>query len=198
MSAFAADRSRAMTCRSSRSTLPSITARTSPAEKAEFAALADAVGLSESAFALQAIRAMLQPKGETCGLPSTARTAATDRITIRLRPGDGAALVDRATVRGMKPSTYVAALVRSHIVANPPMTDKEVAQLKEGIRILGAFGRRLAQTAHSPALSGPAQEALRTDLAAIRRLVEAVETCTHNLVRASLVSWESRSGRNGP
>jgi hypothetical protein len=187
-----------MTRRSCRAARPSITARASLEEKAQFAALADAAGLSESAFALQAIRAVLQPKEETRGLPSTARTAATDRITIRLRPADGAALVDRATVRGMKPSTYVAALVRSHIVANPPMTDKEVAQLKEGIRILGAFGQRLAQTARSPALSAPAQEALRRDLRAIRRLVEAVETCTHNLVRASLVSWESRSGRNGP
>ena len=98
----------------------------------------------------------------------------------------------------MKPSTYVAALVRSHIVVNPPMTEREVAQLKQGIRILGAFGQKLTQTAHNPALSGPAQEALRRDLGTIRRLVEALETCTHNPVRASLVSWESRSGRNGP
>ena len=198
MSAFAADRSRAMTCRSSRSTMPSITARTSPAEKAQFAALADAAGLSESAFALRAIRAVLQPEAQIRELSPAGHAAATDRITIRLRPGDGAALVDRAAVRGMKPSTYVAALVRSHIVANPPMTDKEVAQLKEGIRILGAFGQRLAQMARSPALGGPAQEALRRDLGAIHRLLEALETCTHNLVRASLVSWESRSGRNGP
>jgi hypothetical protein len=187
-----------MTCRSSRAVRPSITARASLEEKAQFAALADAAGLSESAFALQAIRAVLQPRDEKCGLPSTVRAAATDRITIRLRPGDGAALVDRGAARGMKPSTYVAALVRSHIVANPPMTDKEVAQLKEGIRILGAFGQRLAETARSPALSGPAQEALRRDLAVIHRLVEALETSTHNVVRASLVSWESRSGRNGP
>ena len=198
MSAFAADQSRAMTCGSPRSTLPSITVRASPAEKAQFAALADAAGLSESAFALRVIRAVLDPEAQIRELSAAGRGAATDRITIRLRPGDGVQVAGRAARRGMKPSTYVAALVRSHIVANPPMTEKEVAQLKEGLRILAAFGRKLTQTAESPALSGPAQEALRKDLQTIRRLVEAVETCTHNLVRASLVSWESRSGRNGP
>jgi predicted DNA binding CopG/RHH family protein len=187
-----------MTCRSSRSTLPSITARASATEKAQFSALAYAAGLSESAFALQAIRAVLQPKAQIRELSPAGHAAATDRITIRLRPGDGAAVADRAARRGMKASTYVAALVRSHIVANPPMTDKEVAQLKEGLRILAAFGQRFAQTARSPALSGPAQETLRKDLETIRRLVGALETCTHKLVRASLVSWESRSGRNGP
>ena len=142
MSAFAADRSRAMTCGSPRPTLPSITARASPAEKAQFAALADAAGLSESAFALQAIRAVLHPEAQTRELSPAGRGAATDRITIRLRPGDGVQVAGRAARRGMKPSTYVAALVRSHIVANPPMTEKEVAQLKEGLRILAAFGQK--------------------------------------------------------
>jgi hypothetical protein len=198
VSAFAAVLSRAMTCRTSRSTLPSITARPSPTEKAKFAALADAAGLSESAFALQAIRSVLGRAGQIHELPASARTAATDRITIRLRPGDGDTLVGRAAQRGMKPATYVAALVRSHLVANPPMTDKEVAQLKEGLRILAALGQKIAQTGRSPALSDHAAEALRKDLEVTRRLVEALETVTHNLVRASLVSWESRSGRNGP
>ena len=198
MSAVAAPAAFPVTCRLSRATRPSITARTSLEEKAQFVALAAAAGLSESAFALKTIRAVLQSKAEACELPSTGRAAATDRITIRLRPGDGAAVVDRAARRGMKPSTYVAALVRSHIVANPPMAEKEVAQLKEGLRILAAFGQRLTQTARSAALSGPEQEALRRDLGTIRHLVEALETCTHNLVRASLVSWESRSGREGP
>ena len=198
MSAVATPEAFSVTCRSAHVPRPSITARASLEEKAQFVALAAAAGLSESAFALQTIRAVLHSESKTCELPSTGRAAATDRITIRLRPGDGAALVGRAARRGMKPSTYVAALVRSHIVANPPMTVKEVAQLKEGIGILGAFGQKLTQTAHSHALSGPAQEALRRDLETIRRLVGALETCTHNLVRASLVSWESRSGRNGP
>jgi hypothetical protein len=198
VSAFATSQAFSVTCRLSRATRPSITTRTSLAEKAQFVALAAAAGLSESAFALQTIRAVLHSEAQTRELSSAGHAAATDRITIRLRPGDGAQVAGRAARRGMKPSTYVAALVRSHVVANPPMTEKEVAQLKDGLRILAAFDQRLTQKAHSRALGGPAQEALRRDLQTIRRLVEALETCTHNLVRASLVSWESRSGRNGP
>ena len=72
-------------------TTPSITARASlAAEKAQFVALAAAAGLSESAFALQTIRAVLHPEAEAVISPATVRAAATDRITIRLRPGDGA------------------------------------------------------------------------------------------------------------
>jgi uncharacterized protein (DUF1778 family) len=187
-----------VTCGSSRATRPSITARASLEEKAQFVALAAAAGMSESAFALQAIRSVLGSARQTQELHASSSAAATDRITIRLRPGDGATLIGRAAHRGMKPATYVAALVRSHLVANPPMTDKEVAQLKEGLRILAALGQKIAQTARSPALSDHTAEAMRKDLAVTRRLVEALETVTHNLVRASLVSWESRSGRNGP
>ena len=94
MSAFAAEAALVVTCRSLRSPLPSITARPSAAEKARFARLADAAGMSESALALVAIRAVLDPDGQTSqeAVAAAERKASTDRITIRLRPGDGARL----------------------------------------------------------------------------------------------------------
>jgi hypothetical protein len=121
VSAFAAEAAFIMTCRSARSPLPSITARPSAAEKARFARLADAAGMSESALALVAIRAVLDPDGKTSqeAVAAAEREALTDRITIRLRPGDGAAIARRAAQRGMKASTYLAALARAHLRANP-------------------------------------------------------------------------------
>src|SRR2546422_2446708 len=104
-----------MTCRSGRSTLPSITARPSPDEKQRFATLAAARGLSESALALTAIRAVMAADSLHQVSPTAPRVAATDRITIRLRPGDGEAITRRAAQRGMKASTYLAALVRAHV-----------------------------------------------------------------------------------
>ena len=84
---------------------PSITARPAPDEKERFAELAASRGISESTLALIAIRALLEssaPPART--VPSGSRhQAATDRITIRLRPGDGRALNDRAARRRMKP-----------------------------------------------------------------------------------------------
>ena len=86
---------------------PSITARPTPAEKAQFAELAAARGISESALALIAIRALLDsnaPQPNAAGTESAPQPA-TDRITIRLRPGDRHALHLRAAQRGIRPSS---------------------------------------------------------------------------------------------
>jgi predicted DNA binding CopG/RHH family protein len=127
--------------------LPSITARPTPAEKQRFTALAAARGLSESELALVAIRALLEsntvPTTETA--QSSTREPATDRITIRLRPGDRHNINDRAAQRGMKTSAYLAALVRAHIAANPPVPAAELSKLKTMVAVLSALGRVLAQ-----------------------------------------------------
>ena len=108
MSAFAADRADHMTCRSARSPLPSITVRVSAHEKQWFATLARSRGVSESTLALSVIRSIAD---SGCLDPHATgpRTPATDRITIRLRPGDGDTIARRAAERGMKPSAYLAA-----------------------------------------------------------------------------------------
>src|ERR1700733_10487258 len=181
-----------MTCRSARSTLPSITARPSAAEKARFATLAAASGVSESALAMIAIRKVLDPDAAPlCGsVSASARGAATDRITIRLRPGDGESIARRAAQRGMKPSAYVAALVRAHVAVNPPLASKEIAELKHSVVVLSDLGTLLAQTAHNPALGGPRLEELRQNISRTRAAVAALEQRTHDLVRTALISWE--------
>jgi hypothetical protein len=184
-----------MTCRSLRSPLPSITARPSAAEKARFARLADAAGMSESALALMAIRAVLDPDGKTSqeAVAAAEREASTDRITIRLRPGDGAAIARRAAQRGMKASTYLAALARAHLRANPPLPASELAALKQSIIVLAALGRVLVETSRNPALVGTEREDLRQQLSRTRTAVAALERHTHDLARAALISWETRS-----
>jgi hypothetical protein len=195
MSAFAAEAAFVMTCRSAGSSLPSITARPSAAEKARFTWLAERAGMSESALALMAIRAVLDPDGKahTAAAAASERGAATDRITVRLRPGDGAAIARRAAQRGMKASTYLAALVRAHVGVNPPLAATELATLKQSIVVLAGLGRLLAQTARNPALTGPGLEDLRKNVSRIRAAVGALEQRTHDLARTALISWESRS-----
>ena len=195
MSAFAAEAASVMRSRSARSPLPSITARPSAAEKARFTWLAERAGMSESALALMAIRAVLDPDGKAPAVATgpTETDAATDRITIRLRPGDGAAIARRAAQRGMKASTYLAALTRAHLGVNPPLAVTELATLKQSIVVLAGLGRLLAQTARNPALAGPGLEELRQNLSRTRAAVAAVEQRTHDLARTALVSWESRS-----
>jgi hypothetical protein len=192
VSAFAADRADPMSCRSARSSLPSITVRVSEDEKNWFATLARSRGLSESALALSAIRSV-KDSGSLDRDATGPRAPATDRITIRLRPGDGEAIARRASERGMKPSAYLAALVRAHVAVNPPLAAKELAALKYSVVALTDLGMLLAETAHSPALAGPRLEEVRQYISRTRAAVAALEQRTHNLVRTALISWESRS-----
>jgi hypothetical protein len=191
VSAFAADRADPMSCRSTRSSLPSITVRVSADEKNWFATLARSRGLSESALALSAIRSV-QDSGSLDAYATGPRTPATDRITIRLRPGDGEAVARRASERGMKASAYLAALVRAHVAVNPPLATKELAALKQSIVVLAGLGSLLAQTARNPILSGPGLEDVRQNISRTRAAVTALEQRTHDLVRTALISWESR------
>jgi len=193
VSAFAADRADRMSCRSSRSPLPSITVRVTPDEKEWFATLARSRGVSESALALSTIR-WIGDSGCLDPYATGPRTPATDRITIRLRPGDGDAIARRAAQRGMKSSAYLAALARAHVAVNPPLPAKELAALKQSIVVLAGLGTLLAQISRNPALSGRALEDVRQTISRTRAAVAAVEQRTHDLARTALISWECRSG----
>ncbi len=186
-----------MSCRATKSPL-SITARPSAAEKARFTVLAERSGMSESALALVAIRALMEPEGKAppaiMGDSASERLRATDRITIRLRPGDGTAVARRAAERGMRASTYLAALARAHVTANPPLPTPELTALKQSVVVLAGLGTLLAQTARNSALSGSELEEVRQNLARTRSAVAALERRTHDLARAALIAWESRSG----
>lgn len=171
-----------------------ITTRLSPDEKRRFAILATSRGLSESRLALIAIRELLQANG----LPEEVMYAsgpepATDRITIRLRPGDRRIVNERAARRGLKASGYLAALVRSHITANPPLATGELAAVKQGVVILAGLGRLLAQLSRNSLETGTSSPELQHELGRTRAVVAALEQRTHDLARAALKSWESRS-----
>ncbi len=173
--------------------LPSITTRPTPAEKQRFTELAAARGLSESELALVAIRALLESNTMPTirAAQSSTREPATDRITIRLRPGDRHNINDRAAQRGMKTSAYLAALVRAHIAANPPVPAAELSKLKTMVAILSALGRVLAQLDRRVSETGEGAPELETNLYKTRVAVRALELATADFTRAALVSWET-------
>lgn len=174
--------------------LPSITARPTPAEKQRFTELAAARGLSESELALVAIRALLESNSApTIGqAQSVMREPAIDRITIRLRPGDRHSINDRAARRGMKTSAYLAALVRAHITANPPVPAAELSKLKTMVAVLSALGRVLAQLDRRVVSeTGEGAPELATTLYKTRAAVRALELATADFTRTALESWET-------
>jgi hypothetical protein len=143
-----------------------------------------------------AIRAFVDAEGRPRALeeydPAAERVRATDRITIRLRPGDGAVIARRARERGVKTATYLAAMARSHIAPDPPLFAHELAALKQGIATLAGLGLLLGQSIRSPALSASGLEEVRQTLSRTRAAVAALEQRTHDFAKAALMAWESR------
>jgi hypothetical protein len=193
MSAFCCTR-RTLLVNNNTSHAPTITARPTSDEKRRFAELASRRRVSESTLALMAIRMLLEVNGSPPGIETTEtrHSPATDRITIRLRPGDRIALNRRAEARGVRTSRYLAALVRAHIAASPPLTVDEVAILKEGVSVLAKLSRALTHTAHSVSQSGLLTPELQKELSLTRAVVAAIEQRMHDLTRSALITWESR------
>jgi hypothetical protein len=188
--------SSAPTQRSVRRSGPSVTARPSAEEKARFQLLARHVGMSESALALRAIRTLLSRDEPWLARQPDLKwdhVAASDRITIRLRPGDGLEVIRRATERDMKPATYISALVRAHITANPPLAAGEVNALKTAIVVLANLGTMLAKTSRDGIPSGPQGEVYGEVLRRTRREIAVLERRIVDLTKAALIAWETRS-----
>jgi hypothetical protein len=175
-----------------KSTAPTITARPTLEEKQLFAAVAAQRQISESTLALIAIRAWLDSQSPDLPPNSSSSGPAQDRITIRLRPGDRLAIRHRASERRMKDSGYIAALVRGHVIANPPLPSHELAAFKAGVSVLAGFGRLLARTAGEAAQTGVLTRDLQQELRGCRALVSEVERRMHEFAQAALISWESR------
>jgi hypothetical protein len=91
----------------------------------------------------------------------------------------------------MKASTYLAALVRAHVAANPPLTENELDALKRGVIILASLGRLLTRMFRDGARAGSIQKDLLEELSRTRAMVGGLEKVTYKLVCAALKSWES-------
>jgi hypothetical protein len=176
---------------------PSITVRPSAEEKRLFAALASKHGMSESKLALIAVRSLVRdnfPNGLASDIPVPVHDPSTDRITIRLRPGDLRAIAQRAAARQMRPSKYVAALVRGHVLSNPPLATNELEALKQAIFVLAKYGTVWARVVRSlPQEGGEFAELIRL-VTQTRAAFESLEERTYDLVYESLRSWESAYG----
>jgi hypothetical protein len=176
-----------------KSTAPSITARPTPQEKRSFAEVAAKLRVSESTLALIAIRTLLASDVPDLPPRTSSSEPAVDRITIRLRPGDRIAIRKRAAERRMKDSAYIAALVRGHVAAKPPLATQEFAAFKAAVSVLAGFGRLFARTAREAAQAGLLSRDLQQELSRTRALVADVERRLHEFAQAALVTWESRA-----
>ena len=176
----------------------SITAWPGPDRKARFAALAASRGLSQSRLLGLVIDAVLARNRVDAAAVDERRVGAgqRDRVTLRLRPGDGKLLRLRAQARGMKYTTYGAALIRAHLRASPPMPVGELAKLEQSLAAVTVIAESLDQIARAvmQVEHGPERD---FELSAIVPAVEDLWQQMRELVKANVLSWESDHGEAG-
>jgi hypothetical protein len=112
------------------------------------------------------------------------------RLFVRISPDDLLLLKARAVARGMRPATYVAVLLRSHLRSLTPLPKDELLALRCAVSELGALTRELHRIAHVLGLEGRTAAPQQPDLRAVARLCQVLRTDTKALIRANVNSWE--------
>ena len=166
-----------------------IATRASQDTKSRFADLASARGISESALLGALIDAALdQPEAVA---ESSDSGFATDRITLRLRPGDRALADARAAERAMRTSSYLVMLLRAHLRASPVMPLSELNELKAAVGRLSALDRQLRAITETHPSVLSADSSLRDLLMDVGHLLKQVREMVSQVVRVNLRSWEA-------
>lgn len=178
-----------------------LSTRASVQTKANFAVLATRQGLTESALLALLVEKVVDQNSSSVALAATeVLTAvdsksgcATDRLTLRLRPGDRALADARASARRMKTASYLSMLVRTHVRGVPVMPPAELDELKAVAGHLASISRELRAlgvvgAGGVGALPSAPAEALLNE---VSHLVEAVRESVAAVVRMNLISWEA-------
>src|SRR5215471_3289816 len=154
--------------------------------KARFSALAASRGLSESKLLGLVIDTLLARNPIDPGAErQRGKAGKADHISVRLRPGDGTRLRERARARGMNYTTYAAVLIRSHLFSNPPMPLREVSRLEGGLAQVSAVAgslRHIAQVVRDKEALDPK---LASQLTAVLTAVEGLWQQMRELVKAN-------------
>jgi hypothetical protein len=166
-----------------------------PEQKARFAALATSRGLSQSKLLGLLVDAVLARNPvETTAEQAWGGAGRGDRVSLRLRPGDGKLLRRRAQARGMKYTTYAAVLIRAHLRAHPPMPLGELAKLERSLAEVSAVAECLGEIARAVTQGHGGDPAWGRELSSAVPAVERLWRQMREVVKANVLSWESADG----
>jgi hypothetical protein len=166
-----------------------------PEQKARFAALAASRGLSQSKLLGLVIDAVLARNPIDSAVEEVrGRARGSDRLSMRLRPGDGKLLRLRARARGMKYTTYAAALIRAHLRVSPPMPLAELAQLERSLAEVSSIAESLRGV--GSVMSGGQRDdhPLGLELFTIVPAVERLWQQMREVIKVNILSWEASDG----
>ena len=166
--------------------------RLSDDEKERLRALAASYGLKESALLKRAVDRMIDP----CGLSGEAFTAPrTDgarlaKMLICLHPDTRSHVAQRARARGLPPATYVAAVIRSHVLNLRPLPKAEIKAFEQGVVQLAMIGRNLNQLARRANAEKAVAIPRREDVALFLKTCTTMVGNLKATLKANKESWE--------
>lgn len=164
--------------------------------KERFAQVAKAQGLSESALLRRLLEKVVlgDRSPDDVLIAPVEEVPSARRVSVRLRADDLLFLRERARARGLATSTYISYLVRSHLRAQAPLPNLELAALKRSVAEIGAIGRNINQIARAV---NQQQWPLGPDAAVLSetvRLLGVTRAQIKALINANLASWDSGHG----
>jgi hypothetical protein len=166
----------------------------SPATHARFKATARERGVSVSTLLSEIVDDALEghepkdaPPAPDIGEPCT-------YLTFRPRPGDLTAIGRRAAARRMKPATYVAALVRAHIVEDPPLPPAELAVLERSMEQVSSIVRDFSCVIRAAQAGAPIPPGTVAIVERAAEAGEAVRQAMKAYIAKAVASWEATVG----
>lgn len=172
--------------------MPVLKTLVDPEIKTRFHNMAKARGLSESEL-LRAIvlAATGGEKDSDQAINPDAKKVEANRITVRMPRFLMEATKERAKLKGMASSRWIAALVQSNLTRKPLMTHEQLIELQASNRELAAIGRNINQIAKAINEAFFETERIRLDkLAELQKAIMENRAAVRSLVRASQNAWE--------
>jgi hypothetical protein len=169
-----------------------IKSRVSPELKARFRALAAREGRSESGqlkWLLQ--RAVDAPEERVAGTVPPLTEVRDARLWVRLNVEDRRLLRERANARQLPAATYVALLVRAHLLEQPPLPRHELAAVLRATAEVAAIGRNLNQYVRAVQSGAPPAGFGVENAKTLIRVCEALHDGFKRLLAVNTASWRA-------
>ena len=166
--------------------------RLSDEEKRRLRVVAAAHGLTESALLKRTIDSIIDPaRLQATAIseepPEGARLA---KMMLCLHSDTRDQVAERARARGLAPSTYVAALVRSHVRNLRPLPKAEIRAFEQGVLQLRLIGRNLNQLTRRANAEKIVAIPRREDLALFLKTCTAMVGHLEAALKANKNAWE--------
>lgn len=160
--------------------------------KTAFASIAQAQGNTESELLKLIVEVFLKknPPTDVAALPLTDKERKTDKVSVRFTPTEGEAITALAKNRGMKRSSYLAAIFRTHLTKRPYFPETELLALREANQELAAIGRNINQIAKVLNASLDKNDIAKAiELEAMKKLIDNHREYVKSFIRSNIESW---------